>query len=452
MLAPSAQPLQTLSLAVAPSDAESLYLYGAFGIARSRDAGVTWDPILPGAPGGGGLDGAPLTVDAHDRDTLYLATYDGLFISRDGGAHFHAAHQGLPELRAAYVRYSGATALAIDAQQDVLLATQTGLFGSEDAGVHWTALSNRGLHQNPVPFLRLDPFDSRHILISSFESVYLSRDGGATFSPANGLPPGYLYDLEFDAVAPGRALALLGTTYSANPAVWTSADGGAHWARAIGVPPGSRGIAEAGAGALAAISGARIFHSVNGGATWKRVLEVTPTDDRGYFAFSQLSIHPQDSSVWFATGYDNHLHGVSEPVLFLSRDSGAHWVRWSEFTQAFAIDASHPQFVYTARGAEIFRQKIGSSQVNKIATLEPNVPIAALVIDRRDPRVFYAATAQLGIYRSTDRGATWNSLSAGLPLSGEVPVTALEQDRQNPNRLYSTPNTGGLWRFDLPAN
>jgi Ca2+-binding RTX toxin-like protein len=63
--------------------------------------------------------------------------------------------------------------------------------------------------------------------------------------------------------------------------------------------------------------------------------------------------------------------------------------------------------------------------------------------------VLAASIDLVGLFRSTDGGATWTRISAapgsGLPGSG---IDELIEDRQNPNRLYATATRTGVFRSD----
>jgi photosystem II stability/assembly factor-like uncharacterized protein len=66
-------------------------------VMKSTNGGASWIPITSG------LDIEQefykIIVDQHDPDTLYLATqHDGVFISRDGGAHWSPWNEGLTNL------------------------------------------------------------------------------------------------------------------------------------------------------------------------------------------------------------------------------------------------------------------------------------------------------------------------------------------------------------------
>jgi photosystem II stability/assembly factor-like uncharacterized protein len=82
------------------------------------------------------------------------------------------------------------------------------------------------------------------------------------------------------------------------------------------------------------------------------------------------------------------------------------------------------------------------------ATGIPNTPVNALAIDPDAPGTLYAGT-DVGVYRSTDGGATWNAFGTGLP---RVPVFGLAfAGPQNPlgkGPLRAATHGRGIWEID----
>jgi hypothetical protein len=84
----------------------------------------------------------------------------------------------------------------------------------------------------------------------------------------------------------------------------------------------------------------------------------------------------------------------------------------------------------------------------------PGVRISCLAFYPASPDIIYAGTAKIwntgGLYRSLDRGETWNKITAGI---GEISVHALQFDPKNPavlyagteNGIYKSINGGSNW-------
>jgi len=439
------------ALAISRSDPGTLYEYGLpSSLSRSRDGGATWGEAMA-APETNSIYTVPLLVDPQNPETVYVGAPTGLWVSRDGGTTFQLLRQSLPEMNPTRTRYSGVNDLELDAGQKILLAAPKGLWSSLDAGFHWTAAALHGVHANEIRFLRFDPFNPRHFLFTSFDSLYESRDGGTAFAPLAAPQPGILQTIQFDPFHRERLVALVAQDDGQHPAttrIFTSADGGHSWVASSLAPAGASDLTVATPDALVAIVGGKIFLR-QGNGVWRRRIEVGPADGRGFFSFKTILADPYREGALFALGFDSALHGSTVPVFYRSLDAGLHWALWHEDSTVLAFDPLQTGFAYTGESGKFFRVRIsngGDQQIGRLTTLDT---VTALLIDRSDPQTFYAGTGNSGVLVSHDRARHWSLPAPGLPLAGKAPVTALEQDRANPLRLYATPVTGGLWRLDL---
>jgi len=124
-------------------------------------------------------------------------------------------------------------------------------------------------------------------------------------------------------------------------------------------------------------SGGRVFRKAAGSAQW---VEAAPAPMVG---IATVGFDPVSTTTFWAGSRSASSGGH----VFASTDSGATW---------------------TARS--------GSG-----ATALPDVPVFVVKVDPNDSKTIYAGT-ELGLYRSTDAGASWNRYGVGLPL---VAVTDL---------------------------
>lgn len=163
-----------------------------------------------------------------------------------------------------------------------------------------------------------------------------------------------------------------------------------------------------------------VYKTVDGGKNWERVLNVS--DDTGC---NEVRFDPRDPSVMYATAYQRRRHvwtlinGGPESGVFKSTDGGTNWRR---------IDSGLP-------GGDKGRPGIAISPVN--------------------PDVLYCivnATDGGGVYRSRDRGETWEFRSSYMTTSPQY-YNEIFCDLENVDRLYAmdtylhmSEDGGATWR------
>lgn len=199
------------SVQVDPQNPQRCYAaLSAGGVYRSDDAGVTWRalnqgiraPYLAGAQPHCGHCVHRLLVHPARAGRCYQQSHHGLYMSDDGGEHWHEISAGLPSdfgYALATDPHDPDVIVCVPEDSSQFRATVDGrlrVYRSRDAGAHWEALTN-GLPQENV-----------------FVTVF--RDG----LESDGLDPLGLY---------------LGTT---SGHLFASADGGDHWTSLAGYLPG----------------------------------------------------------------------------------------------------------------------------------------------------------------------------------------------------------------------
>lgn len=216
-------------LAVDP--VQSSILYGAplssYGGARSGDRGATWSTLETGevATWISALAIPPGVA------TLYAVGYGAgrraaSYRSDDSGASWTMSRFGLPD------QIEGApSCLAIDPSNPSRLfagwsgysrVDSPGLFRSETAGLTWSAFGE-GLPDGGVDALVIDPRRPRTMYAGTFDGVYRSDDGGATWRPGNTGQSDSIVALAIDPANSARLYAAGAHQF------FRSVDGGATW-------------------------------------------------------------------------------------------------------------------------------------------------------------------------------------------------------------------------------
>ena len=183
-----------------------------------------------------------------------------------------------------------------------------------------------------------------------------------------------------------------------------------------------------------------VFKSVNGGVTWSAVFDkVDAMMSIGAIAVSRSN----PSVVWVGTGEANTRQSSSwGDGVYKSIDAGVTWKRMglveTRTIGRIVIDPVNPDVVYVAAQGHlwgpntergVYKTTDGGVTWKQTLTVNENTGANDVAIDPGNPKVLYAAAYQRerkswgfngggpgsGIYRSTDAGATWKKLAAGLP-------------------------------------
>ena len=127
-------------------------------------------------------------------------------------------------------------------------------------------------------------------------------------------------------------------------------------------------------------------------------------------------------------------------------------------TRQMLIDPTNPSIMYAASvGGGVWKSTNGGANWNQLTDLVlPNIAVASLAMDPRNPQVLYAGTGEgffngdairgNGVYKTTDGGATWTALAATVPAAGVAGnfsyVNQIVVSARYPQRLYAATRTG----------
>jgi photosystem II stability/assembly factor-like uncharacterized protein len=459
---------QIPSIAVDPRDANRVYAavlghpYGPSaqrGLYRSVDGGMTWSRVLDRGENTGS---SFIRIDPYDSNTLYAGFWNarsgpwedktmyngpngGLYKSTDGGDHWRALKDGLPQglsqLDVAVApsvrgRLYATVATSSNPQAQGGAAPSVGIYRSDDAGEHWHSATS----------------DARPAL----------RIGGG--------------DLPIITVDPSNADIL----YSASIVVMKSIDGGSHWISFKGAPGGDdyqqMWVSPEDPQRIGLAGDQGVVITVNGGKTWSTWYNqptaqlyhvgITPT-----FPYRLCSGQQESGSVCISS------RGSDGEITF--RDW--HPVGVIEYGYV-APDPLDPDVIYGAGRNVVTKTHLSTGQVQNITPIP--VPSAEIRTDRTEPilfspqdphRLYYAANR---LYATNDAGVSWQPLSDDLarPSTGApASVGDLHADKADTQRgvIYSvsasplikgllwagtddgliwvTPNEGTDWKNVTPS-
>jgi photosystem II stability/assembly factor-like uncharacterized protein len=236
-----------MMLAMAQNVVRPTVLYAVslqHGFVRSTDGGATWKPVA-GVPAGSitgvAVDPTGRIVLAYGNDlyrgsgagwtkvlrghsvasaafgsggSAYAATGDGLFVSRDGGLHWHLVGS-IGNQPVVQVQAAGSAGYAV---------TALGVMRTINRGGSWTLLSKAPLG---VEFLGVAPSDPNEVIGEvAGKGFYATYDGGATWHRAKGI-----HDTDFNAstirIAPSNPNVAYTGAWGLH--FYASHDGGRHW-------------------------------------------------------------------------------------------------------------------------------------------------------------------------------------------------------------------------------
>ncbi len=327
---------------------------------------------------------------------------------------------------------------------------------SPDAGVSWTKATT-GLTSIAARALVVNRLDAS-VYAGASDSLFKSVDGGATWTKlfafqlfASSVPtfvpsffpdgsPAYPRSLLIDPVNPD-------TLY-----VSTTRSNGCYYGDNL------------------------LFKSTDGGMSWDD--SVSP-DKSGCVVGGLLGqsaglkgMDPTDPNTLYVAEADDGDGGWS---LLRSKDGGANWSDFGNFPEnlqtgvwSLAIDPASPATLYAGLDdvptysddgtvspgmGGIYKSTDGGASWNSIGL--SGAAVNLLAIDATQSNVLYAVTegnygtpfGLRGIFKTTDGGATWSAINSGLDglLAAGSNVTAIVIDPANSNSIYIGVSGGGVF-------
>jgi hypothetical protein len=414
---------------------------------RSVDAGTTWTTL----PTKGDVRRIVCSPGYAQDRTLWIATFgSGVLVSRDGGATFSPANQGLADLDVNDV----AVPRRWPQCQELFAATREhGVFRSKDGGARWelTSLQVEKTYQtdNHYRYVRL-PADypaTPAIYVGTFEGLHFSLDDGANWIKSNMNPTRI-----------GRRI-LLSPEYERDKTVFTSgygmllstsSDAGSTWtfgatgvralsSYALSIAPTWK---DEGLMFLGIADG--YWRSTDRGTTWKKTMLapfVKPEGGRQDHDITQVVFSPE-----FAK--DRVCYAISFGGVYASSDAGETFRCMKspvEYSVEIALSPDFPRdHVLFVGGSRLARSTDGGETFGGDVV---NFPVSGVVCapDWTTSGEAFLWSGWADFHRSTDRGATWQWSSEGLHGHRSTCVRLSPEFTKN-GTMYMTTFGGGMYR------
>jgi photosystem II stability/assembly factor-like uncharacterized protein len=429
---------------MAPSNPQTLYLLAwsnarLEGLYRSEDGGDSWISIRTRFPENvcATIHGPCPPVDllaVHPRDprTVFLARV-WLYRSTDGGERFEDFNKD-PRGTIPHVDHR-AMAFSPDGER---------LYDGNDGGI-WTSPvdTQNWRHLNATlgitqfyPGLSLHPTDPAQLLAGTQDNSFvLWRDG----IWKSGFTGDFMWtqidprqpSTAFAVLYPGREMVVRTRN---NWADFSFLANGIDTERAPWVSPLEMDPANPDRLYFGTV---RVFRTENQGDRWQQI-----SGDLG--TITALSVAQRDSSRVYAA-VNNAIHVYRGGTTWektgapASRNISRIISRDAEIFVAYSGVRSAD-----GKGHVYYSPDAGVTWLNRTGQL-PDCPVNDLLFDPFSEDVLYAAT-DLGVYRSPDRGLSWQPLGEGLPLTTVSSIRI-----HGPSRLLRAATYGrGIWELRLP--
>ena len=204
----------------------------------------------------------------------------------------------------------------------------------------------------------------------------------------------------------------------------------------------------------------RLWQSRDGAKTWRPItthFRFNPADpNTGEVPVVTIAIAPSDPNIVYVASERGHIRRLTN-ALTVADGQIANAVDISaglplpHYLSSIAIDRNDPMHVFVAfsgfgNGGLVYKSVDGGAHWTAAATGLPAVPIMAVLVDPDIPTTVYAGT-DLGVFVSSNDGASWMRLGTGMPNALVTDLSFI-----SPQRVLRASTYGrGLWDLSIPV-
>jgi len=344
-----------------------------YGVYKSLDAGLTWMPVNTGLTT---LDVTSLALSPEfvtDNTVVASTIGGGVFKSIDGGNTWAAVNSGLPGLDIKDVVVTPNLHL-------FCISEINGVFQSKDGGASWQEKNNGLSHLSPQTSVHFVDLAVSHayasdktLYVATFEGLFYSNSQGNIWLSANVVPQ-----------TMDRSLTV-SSTYAVDGTVFAGTYGGG------------------------------VLKSTTHGDTWEVMNQtitntyIDPMDISSGYTLDQTVLLGTDMGVY------KTLDGGTNWSFYPLRPGFTLYARQLELSPDFPVDQT--VFASSEFGEGVFRSVDGGetwAQVNNGLPINPGIRAIAVSSDFATDNTVFISVTRHGIYKSSNRGASWVAINAGI--------------------------------------
>lgn len=415
------------------------------GLWKSIDGGDTWSEMTTGLPTGDvGRPG--LAIAESNPDVLYVF-YDmpnsqvGVYKTQNGGDSWVQTNDWqLGGMNSSFGWYFGQVRVHPE-NENMVWVMGVQVYKTTDGGNSWSEGAGWGVHVDNHA-MYFDQVNNR-ILLGNDGGLYSSMNNGGSWTKINNLPFTQFYAIDIDYQNPQR---LIGGTQD-NNTIMTNNGGLDNWEAILGGDGMYCLIDHSNPNVLyAEYQWGNLYKSTNGGNYMDYIGGMWSGDRINWSA--PIAMDPVNSNILYFGSYR----------VWKSTNAGSSWSdvsgditkgidQYFHTVTTIAVSPLNSNIVIAGTGDGLIHisTNAGDSWEN-ITNGIPDRWITQVIADPFDENTIYATISgfrwdeQLAhVYKSTDLGQNWESISGDLP---ELPVNDIELDPMYPGYIYIGTDAG----------
>ena len=464
------------------------------GIWKTTDGGDNWTELTNGLITGSDAGRIGITISKSNPDVLY-AFYDlpysevAVFRTNNGGDNWtQTSDWELQGMNSSFGWYFGQVRVHPQ-DEDMAWVMGVYMYKTSNGGDNWSEGTSWGVHVDHHA-MYFDEENNR-ILLGNDGGLYESNNNGNSWSKINNLPFTQFYALDIDYQNPSRIIggtqdnntvmtqgstddwyAILGgdgmyclIDYSNSNVLyaeyqwgnlfkstnggndmdyigWQWEDDRVNWSAPLAMDPVNSQNLYFGT--------YRVYKSTNSGNSWSTVSgDLTKGTDQYFHTITTIAVSPLNPDIVIA--------GSGDGLVHISENSGLSWEnitdglpdRWVTRVAGDPFDentiyATISGFRWDEPLAHVYKSTDLGQSWTSISGNLPEIPVNDIVLDPENQGYIYVGT-DAGVYFTNDGGSTWEGINDGIY---SVPVVAMKI--HNPSRTMVIGTYGvSMYRLNL---